>query len=134
MKQIGYFRELPTGGESKLFSEIKGEVGPDAVCLYARDKPEQNGFERRVVAAANRYGEHVVVSARHHDPLMNQQLRVLIGAGLIDRMQEEQGFVDNMGVFMNREEALQVAKDAGQINQVRLKSPTFRLLFSEDLY
>lgn len=44
---------------------------------------------------------------------------------------EEQGFVTSSGRFLNRVDALKVAKKAGQ---VRRKSPPHNELFSEDLW
>ncbi|ARK07913.1 hypothetical protein phiA829_093 [Aeromonas phage phiA8-29] len=46
----------------------------------------------------------------------------------------EQGFIDQWGKFMNREEALAVATAAGQINARRPKTFPETKLFSEDLY
>lgn len=135
MKLLGYFRELPTGSEGKLFSEVKGEVSDSMVPLYSRDLPAHGAWQRRVVAAANRYGDVVVVADRHHSAFMNRQLKMLKEAGVITTVHtREQGFIDNQGEFLTREEACVVAREAGQINQVRLKTTPFRELFSEDLY
>ncbi|SAF87642.1 Uncharacterised protein [Enterobacter ludwigii] len=93
--------------------------------------------QRRVVCAANRYsctlgGVVVFVGVRHFCPLMRQNMQswhdVLI------RATEKQGFVDQFGVFMDREEALKVARDAGQLNISRIKTWPDDELFSEDLY
>lgn len=133
MKLIGYFRELPATPGLKLFSQLKpNEVVDDThVPLYS---PEI-GWERRIVAAANRYGEVLVISARHHDKLMNQQLRLLKENGILGNTHtQDQGFIDNEGTFLSREEALVVAKAAGQINQFRKKTFPETKLFSEDLY
>ncbi|WES09935.1 hypothetical protein [Salmonella phage SWJM-01] len=105
------------------------------IALYARDIPDPTKFDRRVVAAANKYGDVIVVSARHHDKLMNTQLKRLKEAGIIETTHtREQGFIDNYGQWMSREEAAVVAREAGQTNQVRLKNTPFKELFSEDLY
>lgn len=89
----------------------------------------------RIVAAANRYGEVIVVSARHHDQLMNRQLKALKEARIIETTHtRDQGFIDNMGQFHDREAALAIATEAGQINVVRPKTFPERELFSEDLY
>lgn len=92
---------------------------------------------RVVVCAACRYGELIVCSARHHDPVMNAQIRVLMEAdeiGTHKRGDYEQGFIDQWGKFMTREEALAVATAAGQINVRRPKTFPETELFSEDLY
>jgi len=53
---------------------------------------------------------------------------------MLIRESEIQGFVDQYGVFMDRKEALQVAKEAGQLNIARIKTWPDNELFSEDLY
>lgn len=103
--------------------------------LYTRELPVEGAWERRVVAAANKYGDVIVVADRHHSRFMNSQLKILKEAGVIKSIHtREQGFIDNQGNFLTREEACIVAREAGQINQVRLKTTPFRELFSEDLY
>lgn len=136
MKLLGYFRELPTGSDGKLFSQVKGnDIGDTMVPLYTRDLPAEGAWERRVVAAANKYGDVIVVADRHHSRFMNSQLKILKEAGVIKSTHtREQGFIDNQGNFLTREEACVVAREAGQINQVRLKTNPFHELFSEDLY
>lgn len=135
MKLLGYFRELPGGSGGRLFSEVKGEFNETLVPLYSRDLPAHDAWQRRVVAAANRYGDVIVVADRHHSAFMNSQLKMLKEAGLITTTHtRDQGFIDNQGNFLTREEACIVAREAGQINQVRLKNNPFRELFSEDLY
>lgn len=105
-----------------------------------------NGFEdeqskcretegRFIVCAANRYGDLIITGARHHDPIMNAQIKALRAAGAIPKSgRGEQGFIDQRGVFLNRWEALAVAVRAGQVNVRRKKSPPEDRLFSEDLY
>jgi hypothetical protein len=90
---------------------------------------------RLVVCAAVKYEKSglIVVGARHFDKLMNN---------IIDRLKDfneysevpVQGFVDQFGKFMDRKDALQVAKDAGQLNVRRFKTWPEDELFSEDLY
>lgn len=94
---------------------------------------------RFVVCAACRYGDLIVCGARHYDMVMHSQLRQMREDKLFDfeaAGQAEQGFIDQFGVFMNREEAFEVAKAAGQLNVRRLKTPhpDSTELFSEDLY
>lgn len=97
--------------------------------------------QRRVVCAANQYdivdpidgwGKVIITGIRHYCPLMRQNLKSWVD--LIDRSSEEQGFVDQYGVFMDRFEALMVAQDAGQLNICRPKTSPENRLFSEDLY
>lgn len=94
---------------------------------------------RFVVCAANRYGDLIVAGARHFDMVMHSQLRYIREDRLLDFEilgRAEQGFIDQYGVFMDREEAYDVAEKAGQLNVRRLKSGNVgvRELFSEDLY
>lgn len=91
-----------------------------------------DAVQRVVVAAATRYRDLVVVSARHFDLLMHQQIQQL---GMVKEFRTgEQGFIDQFGEFMNRFEALDVAKAAGQLNTRRPKTPPEDRLFSEDIY
>lgn len=93
-------------------------------------------LQRRVVCAAIRAADGtLLLGARHYDRLMHQ----IIGEGakrFANRNGDDQGFIDQWGVYMTRQEAYQVASDAGQIlypeNCVNgLDGPA---LFSEGLY
>jgi hypothetical protein len=90
-------------------------------------------MERRVVCAAVRSPEgQVICSARHFDQLMRS---IITACGLWSRAEVEpweQGFIDQFGVFMTREEAHLVAKAAGQI--IRHCGGDGGALFSENLY
>lgn len=94
-------------------------------------------YERIVVAAACKYGDVIFVGHRHFSPEMQTQIEA-VGREQVDQWiiagKEEQGFVDNQGIFMSREEALEVARAAGQLNWLTEKCPPSRELFSEDLY
>lgn len=69
-------------------------------------------MEQRVVCAAIKFGPIVIVGVRHFDSLMHSMLRKLS----INPMREHvQGFVDNQGSFLTREEAWLVAEAQGQI-------------------
>lgn len=65
--------------------------------------------QRRVVCAANRYestiggNPMVFVGVRHYCPIMRQNIQPFIEH--LNRSSEVQGFVDQYGVFMDREEA-----------------------------
>jgi len=92
---------------------------------------------RTVVCAANRFpglvkGPIVVCGARHFDGVMHP---VIAALGLQHQAGDaEQGFIDQYGVFMSREEAVAVARAAGQLNTRRPKTHPEEQLFSEDLY
>lgn len=97
------------------------------------------GAQRLIVGAANKIswvqddadGEVIVCGVRHWDPLMRD---------VIDHLDIKrdttviiQGFVDNRGVFLTREEAFVVATEAGQIKQ-KSGNPDSKKLFSEDIW
>lgn len=86
--------------------------------------------ERFVVCAALRdgYGD-IVVGPRHHDRTMRNNIPQ-VSAGAFRKA--EQGFIDQFGVFMTREEAYVVASRNGQI--VRRCGGDEGKLFSENLY
>lgn len=82
----------------------------------------------RVVCAACRKDQIIVCSARHADQLMHSQLKAH-GLKLKDC---EQGFIDQFCNFLTREEALEIAKNNGQI--FRRCGGDELQLFSENLY
>jgi hypothetical protein len=91
--------------------------------------------QRIVVAAAIRWGDNVVVGNRHHSETMNTLIRANLS--LMNRKPDtplrEQGFIDQMGVFMDRYEACKVATDAGQLYGM-VKTGSKDKLYSEDIY
>ena len=89
---------------------------------------------RRVVCAANRHEDTLVLGARHFDSTMHSIIARLDKQFLPDFPSTwEQGFIDQHGRFMTRREALYVAIAAGQIVG-RVKHGPQDVLFSEDLY
>ena len=83
----------------------------------------------RVVCAAIRNDHYDVICApRHWDCLMRAQVACSVGAW----SKAEQGFVNQYGDFLTREEAWKVATEAGQI--VRRVGGDEGRLFSENLY
>lgn len=87
--------------------------------------------QQRIVCAAikNRRGL-IICSARHYDELMISQIEKSTSAWLPNLI--TQGFIDNKGCFLTREEAFTIAKIAGQIIE-RCGGDKSRL-FSENLY
>lgn len=85
---------------------------------------------RYIVAAAHKKGDRIIVGARHYDAVIRQQIELTEG---YDFWQDgEQGFIDQYGKFLNRSEALLVAK---KNNQIRKKcGGDEKWLFSENLY
>lgn len=95
------------------------------------EKPQQ-----RVVCAACKHPKYpfIVAGPRHWDDVMLRQWRIFVEvfptSGGTGRW--EQGFIDQFGDFLTREEAMQVAKAAGQVNIERNGSKIE--LYSEGLY
>lgn len=89
---------------------------------------------RVVVCAANRYGSKIFLGARHFDERMREEMQWYDIRNLRGVFGEEQGFIDQWGIFMDRYEALAVAQAAGQIGRYQPKTQPEDRLFSEDLY
>lgn len=104
-------------------------MNPDHLPRGWRPDPPP-AVDRRVVCAAVRHtGTGLVVcGARHFDMVMHAQIEAL---GLPDDW-DEQGFIDQRGTYMTREEAFGVASAAGQI--IRRCGGDDGQLFSENLY
>jgi hypothetical protein len=91
--------------------------------------------QRRVVCAAiKNSNDEIILGARHFDPIMHQQLKQIIehNENWDDHSQITQGFIDQWGIFMTREEAFEVASATGQI--IRQCGGDKQRLFSENLY
>jgi hypothetical protein len=90
-------------------------------------------MDRRVVCAALRSKDGAVIcGARHFDAVM---VATIVASDPLDARkwkQAEQGFIDQHGEFLTREEAHKVATEAGQI--VRRCGGDEERLFSENLY
>jgi len=87
-------------------------------------------MQRRIVCSAIVSPEGLmVVGPRHFDSTMGKQL-MLFPTGTF--LTGEQGFIDQHGVFLTREEAYTIAKEAGQI--IRRCGGDEGTLFSENLY
>ena len=73
--------------------------------------------ERRVVCAAIRSKTgNVLLGVRHYSGDMRTQIQCRFDGEMFEhRHDEDQGFVDQHGTYMSREEAYQVAIAAGQI-------------------
>ena len=88
-----------------------------------------NEVKRRIVCAAVKFpsGE-IILGARHWDNRMRETVKML---GLKPG-EEEQGFIDQFGVYVDRKEAMKIATEANQIT--RIISGSGKELFSENLY
>lgn len=89
---------------------------------FEQDAP----MTRRVVCAVLRQNDEIIPGVRHFDEDM------LVALGDEDWSKAEQGFIDNRGHFLTREEAWIVAEEAGQI--LRRVPGDGQKLFSENLY
>lgn len=87
--------------------------------------------QRVVVCAAINYDGLIICGARHHDKVMNDVIRKLPDLVKNTRIQ---GFIDQFGVFMDRTEALEVAKAAGQNVDMERNGGNGKILYSEGLY
>lgn len=96
-------------------------------------------YQRRVVCAANMCPDtgHIILGARHWDESMHIHNGLYRYAGYTDDDVKfsKQGFIDQHGVFMDRQEAWKVAEAAGQIIR-RVGGDTSKggTLYSENLY
>lgn len=106
----------------------KAEISALSQVIAHFEQTQEVGL--RIVCAANRQYDEVILGARHFDSFMHDQIQ-LDGGGDSWR-DSEQGFIDNRGNFLTREEAWAVAEAAGQILQ-RVPGDGQRL-YSENLY
>ena len=95
-------------------------------------------YVRKVVCAACKHPQDalVLVGARHWDKVMHIQYKALNAYyKALGTATWQQGFIDQRGVFMDRKEAMQVAKAAGQaIDIERGCGGSETVLYSEGLY
>lgn len=84
-----------------------------------------------IVCAAMRMDDGLIVPGiRHLSPEMRQVLFRIYGKGYHLRVEEE-GFVDQFGTFLSREDAWNIAAEN---NQIRWQVSTPGTLYSENLY
>lgn len=90
---------------------------------------ERFNVQRVVSMAACIVDGYLIVGNRHFCPVMQMTMRNLNidFHDYIHEMGEDQGFIDQWGVYMSREEGWEVAKAAGQIKKVFTEG----VLFSE---
>lgn len=102
-----------------------------------------HAFPRKVVCAANRItmkdGRVItLVGIRHWDPLMHDQADAHGIANrkerVDNRISEEQGFLDQWRVFMDREEAMQLVLENGQPFDIERNGGGTKELFSEGVW
>lgn len=86
---------------------------------------ERFNVQRVVSMAANIVGGYLIVGNRHFCPIMRMTIDNLGLLNEDDCGKAHQGFVDQYGVYMNRQDAWDVAKSAGQIKQVYTEGTLF---------
>ena len=96
----------------------------------AAEPPLDCRVMRRVVCAAVLVNDHTICSARHFDSVMRAQIGAINEP--YSAANVKQGFIDQHGEFLTREDAWIVAKTAGQI--IRRVGGDSGRLFSENLY
>ena len=78
----------------------------------------ENGIEKPqqiVVCAACRYGLLILCSARHWDRVMRDQYTLAKATGAYPHASKfEEGFIDQFGDFLTREEAREIVNKNGQ--------------------
>lgn len=82
-----------------------------------RSRAEYYGVQLRVAQAAYNFNGYIVTGTRHSCPIMQMQMYA-IGNDILDEwcgFKMVQGFTDQYGNFLTRQEAYIIAKVAGQI-------------------
>lgn len=88
-------------------------------------------MEPRIICAANLFADGtIVLGIRHCDQFMGRQVEAM---GMEGYPRAEQGFVDQFGMFYDRQQAWKIAASNGQIIR-RCGGDEDGTLFSENLY
>ncbi len=88
-------------------------------------------MKRRIVCAANKHHQLIVLGVRHFDDRMRDVMEELSIPTKSPKW--IQGFVDNRGQFHDRRSAFKIAQAAGQIVK-KTGCVEIEELYSEDLY
>lgn len=90
---------------------------------------------QKIVCAANRHKKTriIILGIRHFDFFMRMEICARFGDAQSKNKYWEQGFVDQKGNFLNREEALIIARNAEQLER-KTGGANSKELYSEDLY
>lgn len=98
----------------KMYQEALAEN----VMEDGRSRAEYYGNQLRIAQAAYNYNGYIVTGTRHGCPIMRLQINA-IGIDVLHKWcpfgDMIQGFTDQYGNFLNRQEAYVIAKAAGQI-------------------
>ena len=130
---LQFIEKVPTAEGSKELRTVNDGTTNEEVLKVLIDRLQylSGGLVRRVVAAACRNSAgRIVVSARHYNPIMRAQIAAAEGP---QRWRGcEQGFIDQRGNFLTRQEAHAIASANGQI--IRRCGGDTETLYSENLY
>lgn len=88
----------------------------------------------RIVCAACLFSEGLVLGARHWDTRMHDAAKALFGSERYAKQEDVQGFIDQFGNFLDRQEAWVVAEREGQIRNPNVAGGAKGTLYSEHLY
>lgn len=80
----------------------------------------------------NRLTHNIIAGARHFDVIMRMQMLSMDEEERLEWKKSEQGFIDQFGNFLTRQEAWVIANERGQI--FRRCGGDEGKLFSENLY
>jgi len=122
---------IPAHYGTRFCSGVQYRGNTDRASRAAKKRIE---LPRLIVCAAMLMKDgSIVTGIRHFSPEMRAIMRLAYGAEGYHLKVADQGFVDQKGVFLTREEAWKVAEAAGQIRRVT-GSKGVGELYSEDLY
>jgi len=93
-------------------------------------KPQQT-----IVCAACKSGSIILCGVRHWDKIMNKLFaKIKVAYPDLRSSGFEQGFVDQFGKFLTREEAMEIVKENGQPFDKERNGGSDKELYSEGLY
>lgn len=118
-------------------AELTGRGTGPRLTKDASRAPVERRVRRVVCAAIRAFDGDLLLGIRHYSRDMHAQIEARRdGEKFKNRRDEDQGFVDQNGVFMTREEAYRVADEQGQIWDWRSCGNGLegRKLYSEGLY
>lgn len=107
----------------------------DNYIRVGRDETTLSGIKIATAASKNADGD-IIASPRHYDSIFHLTVKMLTAekqAVWNKHSEVTQGFLTNRGKFVDRKEALKIARAAGQILK-KSGNPDSDELFSEDLY
>lgn len=129
---IEHVRKLAAFRHELYMERVWIEDDPDGFTGWRWDKYKT---QLKIVCAANRYKDFIVLGMRHHCVQMRQAIdsvgfeNILAYCGGLGA--EEQGFIDQYGTFHDRATAAKIAIANGQAKEEEMHG---EILFSEDLY